>query len=33
MSYNYYYFESPYKAWVIATAPEECCDYDKRVFV
>lgn len=23
MSYNYYYFESPYKAWVIATAPDE----------
>ncbi|MBO0441529.1 hypothetical protein [Candidatus Enterococcus ikei] len=23
MSYKYYYFESPYKAWVIATAPDE----------
>lgn len=23
MSYNYYYFESPYKAWIIATEPDE----------
>ncbi|PZL73738.1 hypothetical protein CI088_08035 [Enterococcus plantarum] len=32
MSYNYYYFESPYKAWIIATEPEEAVvAYQTRV--
>lgn len=32
MSYNYYYFDSPYKAWVIATEPDEAVvAYQKTV--
>ncbi|MEI5992408.1 hypothetical protein A5881_003964 [Enterococcus termitis] len=32
MSYNYFYFESPYKAWVIATAHDEAVvAYQKTV--